>query len=121
MHRPVLRYHDCAITINGGIVVAAGGSNSSPASTSRQRVAVLGSTAVGAVLRIERDGVDVLTYTVGKAYRNMIFTSPDLTADQAYTAHTEGTVSGGTDFHGLRTGATHTGGTLWNISTPMRW
>jgi endonuclease V-like protein UPF0215 family len=107
---------DCGantVTFTGGIVVATGGTNSTPANTSTQHVVVLGSTAVGSVIHMELDGADVLTFRVSKAYDSMIFTSPALLGHRSYTAYTGGSVTGGTDFHGLYTGATYSGGSVW--------
>ncbi len=109
---------NCQIALNGGIVIAAGGANSTPSSSSAQRVVVLGSRPVDTVIHIEQDdGTDVLTFKVSKAYQSMIFTSPDLAANTTYIAYTSGSVSGGTNFHGLYTGATYSGGSAWATFT----
>jgi hypothetical protein len=108
----------CEIVFNGGTLVATGGVNSTPALTSTQRVTVVPTTTVGTVIHIvQADGTDALTFEVRKAYRNLIFTSPALAANTTYIAYTGGSVSGGTDFHGLYTGATHSGGNAWAIFT----
>lgn len=105
-------------TVNGGILVATGGTNSTPASTSTQNVVVLGSKPVNTALHIERDdGDDTLTFLVSQAYQSMVFSSPALLPNRAYTVHTGGTIAGGTDFHGLYTGATYTGGSVWTTFT----
>ncbi len=109
---------NCAIALNGGIVVSTGGRNSTPSSSSAQHVVVMGSRTVGTVIHIVRnDGTDVLTFKVSKAYQSMIFTSPALLGSRTYTAYTGGSVSGGTDFHGLYTGATYSGGSTWATFT----
>jgi hypothetical protein len=109
---------NCQIAINGGIVVATGGANSMVSSASGQHVAVIGSRPVNTALHIERDdGDDTLTFKVSKAYQSMIFTSPVLLGNRTYTVYTGGTISGGTDFHGLYTGATYTGGSVWTTFT----
>jgi len=106
---------DCdksTFTVKGGILIAAGGANSTPSSvTSTQPSVLLGSAAANSVIRIEQGGTEVLTFKVTKAYQNMLFTSPNLTLGKTYTVYSGGTVSGGTDFHGLYTGAAYTGGT----------
>lgn len=61
--------------------------------------------------------MDVLTFEVSKAYRSLVFTSADLTGGAAYTLYQDGAISGGSDFHGLYTGATYTGGTPVAIFT----
>lgn len=104
----------CLIPFTGGITVAAGGTNSTPSGASTQRVAVIGTRPVNTAMRIVRsDGTDVLVFKVPKAYQSMIFSSPALLASTTYTIYTGGTISGGTNFHGLYTGATYTGGTVW--------
>ena len=101
-----------AFAITGGTLIATGGSNSSPtANVSTQPSALLGSVAVNSILRIEQEGKEVLTFRVSKAYQNMVFTSPSLVSDKTYTVLTGGSVSGGSEFHGLYTGATYSGGT----------
>jgi len=101
------------IMMNGGILVATGGENSEPSPESAQRVVVMRSWPVGEVIRIEREGVDVLTFAVSKPYRAMLFTSPALVPHQTYTLYAGGAVSGGTDFHGLYSGAAYSGGSEW--------
>jgi hypothetical protein len=107
----------CKIALNGGIVVATGGANSTPSSASGQRVVVFGSKPVGTVIHVAQGAADVLTFRVSKAYQSMIFTSPALAANQTYTASTGGSVSGGTDFHGLYSDATYLGGSVWTTFT----
>jgi hypothetical protein len=103
----------CAISFKGGTVVASGGSNSTPSGASTQRVVVFGSRPVGTVIRVMQGTSEVLTFKVSKAYQSLIFTSPSLAANTTYTAYTGGSVSGGSEFHGLYTGATYTGGSTW--------
>ncbi len=108
----------CLIGLNGGTVVAPGGRNSTPSSSSLQRVAVISSRPVNTIINIVRDdGVAVFTFKVTKAYQSMIFTSPLLLASRSYTVYTGGTVAGGTEFHGLYIGATYTGGSVWTTFT----
>jgi hypothetical protein len=108
----------CAVAFNGGTVVATGGANSTPAVTSTQRVTVAPTTTVGTVIHIvQADGTEAFTFEVSKAYQSLIFTSPALAANTTYIASTGGSVSGGTNFHGLYTGATYSGGRVWAIFT----
>jgi hypothetical protein len=114
----------CNIVFNGGTVVATGGANSTPSNNSGQYVVVLGNTTVGSVIHIARDDgadiehpTDVLTFKISKAYQSMIFTSPTLLGSRTYTLYKDGSVSGGTDFHGLYTGATYSGGSTWTTFT----
>jgi hypothetical protein len=103
---------NCAIVITGGVMVATGGTNSVPASTSTQYSVLLGSVPVNSAIRIEQDGAEILTFKVTKPYQNMVFTAPNLAANKTYTVLTGGSIAGGTDFHGLYTGATYTGGSV---------
>jgi hypothetical protein len=102
------------MTLNSGILVATGSDNSIPSDESAQRIVMLGGTELGSVIHIvQEDGTEALTFQVTKAYQSMIFTSPALEANKPYTAYTGGTLSGGSDFHGLYSGATYSGGAVW--------
>ncbi len=111
---------DCdqnTLKITGGIVVGVGGSTSSPtASACTQRVFVWGTSSFtsGQFIGIEdSSGKNVLTFKMPRAYSGnmaLFFTSPDL-ANGTYTVYKGGSASGGTDFHGLYTGASYTKGT----------
>lgn len=95
-------------------MVATGGTNSTPSNASEQYVAVLGGRPVNTAIHIARDnGTDVLTFKVSKAYQSMIFTGPDLLGYRTYAVYTGGTISGGTEFHGLYAAATYTGASVW--------
>jgi hypothetical protein len=104
-------------SITGGTVVGIGGATSTPtANACTQYALVYGSnTAKVEVIHIvSAAGTDVLTLRLPKTYAQrttLLFSAPSLTAQTTYTIYTGGTISGGTDFHGLFTGATHTGGT----------
>lgn len=101
----------CEIAFNGGVVVATGGAYSALSASSAQRVAVLGPDEAGSALRITRDdSAETLTFVPGKAYQNMVFSAPTLTANRTFSVRTGGVVAGGSNFHGLYTGATYTGG-----------
>lgn len=103
----------CEIAFNGGIVVATGGVFSTLSGSSAQRVAVLGPGEAGTALHIARDdGDEVLTFQASQAYENMVFSSPDLLANRTFDVRKGGSISGGSDFHGLYTGATYTGGSI---------
>ena len=105
----------CFIKFTGGTVVATGGDNSVPARASTQQVLVIGSRPTDSVLNIDPadTGTAVLNFRISKAYDQMIFSSPDLAAYTTYTANSGGSLSGGTDFHGLYTGAAYSGGSEW--------
>lgn len=106
----------CEIAFGGGTVVATGGTNSTPSSASQQYVVVLDSTPASSLIDIEQGGTGgttLLTFEVSKAYQNMLFTSPAIEPSMTSVGLIGGTVSGGTNFHGLITGATYSGGHLW--------
>ncbi len=108
----------CQIAINGGTVIASGGANSTVSSSSSQHVAVLGTRPTNTAIHIVRsDGTEVLTFKVSKAYTQMIFSTPTLLGSRTYTATSGGSISGGSSFHGLYTGATYSGGTTWATFT----
>lgn len=107
----------CQIAVNGGTVVATGGTNTIPANTSTQHVVILGSRAVDTAMQIVQGATDILTFQVSKAYQSMLFTSPNLAASTSYSVYAGGSISGGTQFHGLYTGATYSGGRIWAAFT----
>ncbi len=108
---------NCAIAFNGGVVIGSGGRNSTPSSSSTQRVVVMGTRPVGTAIYIAQGATKVLTFKVSKAYQSMIFSSPDIAPNATHIAYSGGTISGGADFHGLYTDATYTGGSAWATFT----
>ncbi len=104
--------------INGGTVVGVAGSTSTPSSSSAQRVALYSTSAMtsGTTITVVKtsDNSHVLSFTLPRAYSSqmvMLMSSSLFTASTGYTIYTGGTVSGGTAFKGLTTGATYTVGT----------
>lgn len=102
--------------ITGGIVLGIGGGTSTPTSSACTQRSVIygGSGSNGQYLNIRStDGTDILTYQIPRAYSQMtvLFSSPNLTSGGSYIISKGGTVTGGSEFFGLYTGATYSGGT----------
>ena len=105
-------------SITGGTAVGVGGATIIPTSGEcRQRVVVWGTSkfTVGQLVSIKSaDNSEVLTFKVPKAYSGnmaLVFTSSALQANTSYTIYKGGNVTGGSDFHGLYSGAVSSGGT----------
>lgn len=102
--------------ITGGIVLGIGGGTSTPTSSvcTQRSVIYGGSGSNGQYLNIRStDGTDILTYQIPRAYSQMtvLFSSPNLMSGGSYIISKGGTVTGGSEFFGLYTGATYSGGT----------
>jgi hypothetical protein len=102
--------------ITGGTLIGVGGATSNPTtSVTTQRTVVFTSTATAnQLVHVESStGTDVFTFVVPRAYSKMtmLFSTAGLTANTAYSIYTGGSVSGGTNFNGLYTGASYTKGT----------
>lgn len=84
------------ITITGGTLIAAGGTNSAPSETESTQISVLlGSAEKGDKIGI-RDGKGntVFAFETSVSYSNMILSSGTLTADTDYIVYTGGTITG---------------------------
>lgn len=102
--------------ITGGLLLGIGGGTSTPTSSAcTQRSVIYGGSATsGQLLNIQSsDGTNILTYQIPRTYSQMtlLFSSSNLTSGGSYTIYKGGTVSGGTEFFGLYTNATYSGGT----------
>jgi hypothetical protein len=103
-------------TVTGGTIIGTGGATSTPtAAACTQHVLVYSASATSPeIIHIESaTNKDVLTFRLPKTYNRQfvfLFSSPALAGDATYTLHTGGDISGGTDFHGLCTGASYSGG-----------
>ncbi len=101
-------------SITGGTLVGIGGGSSTPTTSAcTQRSLLYGaSLSSGSILHIESAaGVEILTFKLPKASTTMLFSSPQLAAGTSYNIYTGGSISGGSNFHGLYSGATYTKGT----------
>ncbi len=121
---------DCDVNtfaITGGTILGTGGASSTPTSSSCTQRSVLYTTTTmtsGTVVQIKSSaGSDLLVYRLPRTYSSgggggpggggggvFLFSTPSL-ANTTYYIVSGVTVSGGTEFHGLYTGATVTGGT----------
>ena len=119
---------DCdqnTFAIRGGTLVGTGGASSSPtaASCTQRSVIYKAAGSSGVVVQVKTSATNLLVYKLprtysgggggpggGSASMTMLFSLPAL-ANATYYLVTNAVVSGGTEFHGLLTGATVTGGT----------
>lgn len=101
--------------ISGGTLIGIGGDTSTPtASACTNYSLVYRSTGAKTVCIQETSGgTEVITFQLPKTYNQsmtMLVSTPLLKASTGYTIYTGGSITGGTDFHGLYTGATYSGG-----------
>lgn len=102
--------------ITGGILLGIGGGTSTPTSSACTQRSVIygGSGSSGQFINIQSaDGTSVLTYQIPRNYSQMtlLFSSPSLPSGANYILSKGGSVSGGSEFFGLYTDATYSGGT----------
>ncbi|ABN51964.1 MAG TPA: carbohydrate-binding domain-containing protein [Hungateiclostridium thermocellum] len=81
------------LIINGGTLIAAGGSNSTPSTSSTQCSVLLGSGTANSVISIQRNGSEIISFTAPKNYQNMVFSSPDLVLNATYVVYRNGVQS----------------------------
>jgi len=101
--------------ITGGLLVGTGGATSTPTTsvcTQRSVIYGAGSVTSGQCIQIKSSSGNVLLFKVPRTYSSMtmLFSSPDLASGTTYTISKGGTISGGTEFHGLYSDATYSGG-----------
>lgn len=100
------------ILITGGILVATGGTNSTPTENgSTQSSIMLAGVSANTLLHIEGEDGTVLTFEAPEAYAGMVFSSPDLAVGKSYTIYEGGTVTGSSNLNGLHSGGTYADGT----------
>lgn len=101
-------------SIKGGIVIGVGGASSTPTANScTQRSVLYGTSASEKALIsiVNSSSKALMTYDIPRNYSQqmtMLYSSPDLAANQSYTFCAGGVISGGTTFHGFTYGHTLT-------------
>lgn len=105
-------------SITGGTAIGVGSATFLPtARECKQQTVVWGASGftAGQAINIKSSGnTDVLVFKLPQTYSNnmaLVYTSPLLQANTNYTIFKGGTVTGGSNFHGLYTGAVSNGGT----------
>jgi hypothetical protein len=100
--------------ITGGTIISMGGATSTPTSNvCTQYSAIIGSVGTAnQLVHIESaNGDQIITFKNPRAYSTLLFTSPGLAANTSYVIYTGGSISGGSDFHGLYSNTTYSSGT----------
>lgn len=103
--------------ITGGTILGIGGGSTSPSSSvTTQPVALLGASGLNASTYIalaDNDGKNVYAFKVPRSYNSctLLLSSPSLKKGGKCTVSTGVSVTGGTDFDGLVTNSTISGGT----------
>lgn len=93
---------DQGIYLNGGSVLALGSRNDEVEASSQTSLEFHFSTPqkAGSVLTIsDPDGNTLLTYTAERDYQSLIYSTPELNADTAYTVSVDGTAMENSDDH----------------------
>lgn len=111
-----------SFTITGGLVIAAGSSGMAQApqsSSSQYSVLVKFSStkSAGTLFHVQTSaGEEVLSFSPGKTYQSVAFSTPVLKKGSAYEIYTGGS-STGAQTDGLFTGGAYTGGSLYTSFT----
>lgn len=101
--------------ISGGIVVAiTPGSTPSSPSASTQPVVLLGSGSANQIIHLQNSSTskEVVTFLAPTAYSNILISTPNLAKGTTYKVYKGGSVTSGSNFNGLYTSGTYSGGTL---------
>ncbi|MDR1556385.1 MAG: carbohydrate-binding domain-containing protein [Tannerellaceae bacterium] len=110
---------DCdrnTLKITGGTVVSVGGTSSTPTVAVCTQPSVLygGTASAGQLVHIQSaNGAEVFTFKIPRNYTQMtmLFSALGITMGEAYSLCTDGSMAGGTDFHGLYSGGSYASGT----------
>lgn len=100
------------ITITGGTLIAAGGTNSAPSEAQSTQISLLlGGAAKGDKIGIQdKKGNTVFAFEVSKSFSNMILSLGTLTSDTDYSIYTGGTIAG-ESYYGYYEKGLYEGGT----------
>jgi hypothetical protein len=108
---------DCdnnTFTVTGGTLIGMGGSTSKPTASTTSVSTVECNVSASAVYHIESSaGAEIMTFKPPRNYSGtvcLLFGGGNMERDASYTLYTGGTVSGGTNFHGLYSGGSYTKG-----------
>ncbi|MDR2257624.1 MAG: carbohydrate-binding domain-containing protein, partial [Treponema sp.] len=108
---------DCdnnTFAITGGTLIGFGGATSKPTASATTVCTVECNVNYASVYHIEADdGAEIMTFKMPRAYNGtvcMLFGGSGMARGTSYTLYAEGSVSGGTNFHGLYSGAAYTKG-----------
>ncbi len=100
-------------SITGGTLIGIGAGSDTPTASTCTQYSVMyeAGFSAGSIVHIaSSSGQEALTCKLPQSGSMMLFSSPDLLGDTDYTIYTGGSISGGTEFHGLYTGASYTKG-----------
>ena len=109
--------------ITGGTVIGLGGSTSTPtasACTQRSVVYNTNTSNIQTILIKSSDAKPVLTLKLPKTYKQsscLLFSDAKMAASTSYTISIGGTISGGTNFHGIFADASWSGGSTASTFT----
>lgn len=106
--------------ITGGMIVGIAGATSGPTtSVSTIYSVVMGSGSANQIMHVESsDGTEVFTFLAPTSYSTLIYASSKLSSGKTYNVYTGGSVSSGTNFNGLYTSGSYSGGSLSTTFTP---
>lgn len=98
------------MTLTGGTVVSIGGGNNYPTNPSQPVVVYGGSFASGTYLSLNTsDGKNLLTYALPRSCTSILLSSASMSTGNSYVIGSGGTLTGGTTWMHLTTGASLTG------------